>query len=283
MIRDAQYGPHSLVEPNDAAIQGSYNSTCESESPARPIWQRVPLTCSYCNGTGRISMGGDDNGVCFMCRGTGLARPHEPQPSRPKRRRPMSELPELLLSAARDYIEHAMDWDQRSGNDNEVESAKEALASLDAAQATLAAERAAREEAEHERDSIKSSYEQAAFNVIKERDEALAAKGEEAERLVADRDALDRIAYNAALAAKERQEQRAFELARELVEVRAAKQQAETLLKELADELYEWVENHYQHTKDHGLRRHYERDMEPVHRTRALLYSTTEPAKSEEP
>jgi len=29
MARDDQYGPKGLVEPDDAAIQGAYNSTCE--------------------------------------------------------------------------------------------------------------------------------------------------------------------------------------------------------------------------------------------------------------
>lgn len=46
----------------------------------------------------------------------------------------------------------------------------------------------------------------------------------------------------------------------------------QALVKELADELAEWVEHNYQYTKDHpGMKRRYNRDIEPVLQARTLL------------
>lgn len=51
---------------------------------------------------------------------------------------PAEDTVEAALDVAREFIEYAMLWDHQSGNEDEVEEAKEALASLDAAQAALA-------------------------------------------------------------------------------------------------------------------------------------------------
>ena len=50
-------------------------------------------------------------------------------------------------------------------------------------------------------------------------------------------------------------------------------EELQAMLKEVADELAEWIEHNYQHTKDHpAMRGRYERDMETVYRAWAMLH-----------